>query len=168
MVLKNNLKILYYIACTIFIFGLIFVISVNVIAAYNYKKEKVPFVFGVVSSKVSSGSMEPYIMTGDYIVLRKIDNDDILIINNVYSYKYEDRFVLHRFLGYDKNGDLIFRGDANNGNDYPVKRDQVIAEYQYTVDNYMLMPFQFITMCVLVIELLSFATICYINSKIKE
>lgn len=162
------MKIINKVAYFAFFLCLIIAILINVVAATNLKKEGIPFVFDLVGSKVISCSMEPEIMTGDYIVLKKINNDDVLVINNVYSYKYEDRFVLHRFLGYDKNGDLIFKGDANDGNDYPVKRSQVIAEYQYTAKHFLSMPLQSIILCLMILEFFSFFVIIISNKKLTK
>lgn len=82
---------------------------------------------GGVASFVSHGtSMKPLLRDGrDVIYLTKPQKP--LKKRDIIFYRRDDgSFILHRIVGI-KNGDFICRGDNQFINEYPVKRESVIA-----------------------------------------
>lgn len=103
------------------------------------------YFFGYQISEVVSGSMEPLIMTDELILTKKVKDKDVIQISKdtssfegVYVYKDvegyfgpEQKFVVHRCIGIDENGDFIFKGDANKIPDpVHVKKENIIASVE--------------------------------------
>jgi signal peptidase I len=64
---------------------------------------------------VQSGSMEPSIMTGDVVVIKK---NTSYSINQVITFTDSDkRIVTHRIIENGKRGEYITKGDANQSSD---------------------------------------------------
>lgn len=91
-------------------------------------------IFGYNILRVETGSMEPALHVGDYIVVKKCDpaalkKDDII---SFYS-EQEDikgKLVTHRIAWIGRDGTFITRGDANPVNDpVPVKPSSVFGTY---------------------------------------
>lgn len=81
--------------------------------------------FGFRIYRVASGSMEPYIKVGDFIIIKKqneYDTGDIITyIDN------DENFITHRIIII--NGDEITtKGDANNTKDTSINKEQVIGK----------------------------------------
>ena len=77
-------------------------------------QDKLPNVFGYSVLKVVSGSMEPNMSIGDYVIVKskeKYKVDDIVTYIDSY-----DSFVTHRIIEIEGN-DVITKGDANNTED---------------------------------------------------
>jgi len=62
----------------------------------------------------------------------KIDSGSIYVFND------SEDLVIHRFVGFDSDGLLIFRGDNNNMSDEPVRKEQVIGKYLCNLENVFL------------------------------
>ena len=84
---------------------------------------------------VQSGSMEPSIMTGDIILIKKTQqvakNDVITFVDN------QDRVVTHRIIDLlDQNGQTVYKtkGDANQSADVDsVETDQIKGKVTFTI-----------------------------------
>ncbi len=80
---------------------------------------------------VATGSMAPAIQVGDVVLVWPIDPDK-LEEGDIIRYKGDGYTVIHRVVevnGRDTDDlQLITKGDANNGNDSPVSREQIIGK----------------------------------------
>ena len=74
--------------------------------------------FGYRPMYVMSASMEPTLMTGDFVLGRVADRDDIEI-GGIYTYHAKDKneMIVHRVYGETPDGKYIFWGDNNEAPD---------------------------------------------------
>ena len=109
---------------------MLFIILVLVI----YAKLKITFTdnkvhanyFGYRILEIASGSMEPTLSKND-IILVKVNTKDIKN-NDIISYIGEkDAVITHRVVRIEKDK-LIVKGDANNTDDSPISKSQVIGK----------------------------------------
>ena len=95
---------------------------------------KVAQVFGASVLKVITGSMEPSIHQGDYILVKKTDTDK-LKVDDIICFYSEDSTIYgmpntHRIVGTDSEGNFVTKGDANNYADsVTVSPEKVIGKY---------------------------------------
>lgn len=95
---------------------------------------KVVNVFGKSIMLVVTGSMEPSINAGDYILIEKISSDEL---NNgdIITFYSSDKSIegmlnTHRIVGRLDTGDFITKGDANlTADSASVNPDQIIGRY---------------------------------------
>lgn len=81
---------------------------------------------------VQSGSMEPSIMTGDVIVVKKSEKYNI---NQVVTFKDADeRIVTHRIINQESPYAYITKGDANQANDNnKIEERQIIGSVVFVI-----------------------------------
>ena len=118
------------IVAVITVLALIFVIYVMVCSS----RGKAVNVFGKSVLKVVTGSMEPSIHVGDYIVVEKTDADNLTEgdIISFYSEQSDIRglLVTHRIVGKADDGSYITKGDANPVSDtVTVQKDKIVGKY---------------------------------------
>ncbi len=83
-----------------------------------------PMPFGIGTSVVLSGSMEPALSVNDLIVVRETDE---FYVNQIVVFQSGSSLTVHRIIGID--GDrVITQGDANNTADAPVTQDAIKGE----------------------------------------
>ena len=91
-------------------------------------------VFGYSLLHVVTGSMEPTISTGDYVIVRREEIPD-LKKDDIVAYYTKDpeiygSLVIHRIYEITEDGKYITKGDANLVADaLPVEPDQVLGRY---------------------------------------
>ncbi|MCR4889933.1 MAG: signal peptidase I [Ruminococcus sp.] len=110
---EKTTNIVNIVASAIVIVMLGFVIFVMVSSSQG----KVVSIFGHSVLRVTTGSMEPSIRTGDFILIEKVD-PMILRYNDIISFyseqsDIEGMLVTHRIVGETEDGKFITRGDAN-------------------------------------------------------
>ena len=103
------------------IFVLVCAISYLISSYRVYKgKEVIPNILGFYGFKISTGSMEPAINTGDYLVSTKVTSDTIKV-NDIITFTDEDTIITHRvsniIVSEDGKKQFITKGDANNTED---------------------------------------------------
>ncbi len=101
---------------------LIFIVLVYKMFARIVLKEQLPTIFGYGGATVISGSMQPDLNVGDYIIAKK-ENDyyekDIVVYVDE-----NDSLVTHRII--EKNDqEFITKGDNNNIADNPITKEQI-------------------------------------------
>lgn len=87
-----------------------------------------PMILGWMPTTVSSGSMEPAIMTGDVVVTKPAAADELAPgqVPLVTDPDHPDKLRLHRLERVEADGRLVLRGDANPAADStPVSPDAV-------------------------------------------
>lgn len=123
---------------TIWIFVLICAISYLISSYRVYKgKEIIPNILGLYGFTVSTGSMEPTIKTGDYLISRKIKSDDIKV-GDIITFIEEDTIITHRVSEIITNQDeetmFITKGDGNNvEDDTTVMSENIISKYIFKI-----------------------------------
>ena len=99
-------------------------------------------IFGYSVLRVETGSMEPTLHVGDFIVIHKCDTAN-LKKGDIISYysdqiDIKDMLVTHRIESVGRDGTYITRGDANPERDLlPVRSDQILGKYERKSGFYM-------------------------------
>ena len=93
----------------------------------------VPKLFGYYPYVVLSGSMEPTVHVGAMAYIDTKDTD--VSQGDIVMYQAnETTMVIHRIAGYNDDGTLIMKGDANEDVDFvPVTQAQVQGQYAFSV-----------------------------------
>ena len=120
--MKYILRIVYYILFFV-LASVLFLLIYNFICLKILKKDYTN-VFGYTMFEIASGSMSPTLETNDLVIVKlgdKINVDDII------TYKKDNAYITHRVVML-KGDSYICRGDANNTNDEPVKKDIVLGK----------------------------------------
>ncbi|MCZ2830194.1 signal peptidase I [Modestobacter sp. VKM Ac-2986] len=90
----------------------------------------VPQAFGLRADVVVSGSMQPRIAPGDVVLTapvtpQELEPGQVLLFRDPAD---PGRTLLHRLVAFDARGDLVTRGDANQGDDpSPVPAAEVVG-----------------------------------------
>ncbi|MGN0597463.1 MAG: signal peptidase I [Ruminiclostridium sp.] len=91
-------------------------------------------VFGVSIVRVVTGSMEPSIHSGDYIIVKKTD-PHTLAEGDIICFYSADREIYgklntHRIVKILEDGSFVTKGDSNNIEDSaPVTEDRIVGKY---------------------------------------
>ena len=107
--------------------GILLIYNVLAIAARLKSDGGVPTVFGFAGAAVVSGSMEPTISVGDFIVTKA--QDDYFVGDVVMYYdSARGETVTHRIIAAE-NGWFVTQGDANNvPDDYSVPQSAIVGK----------------------------------------
>lgn len=101
----------------IIILAIIFMMLLTIFIKGQVNKEKYPDLFGYKSMIVLSGSMEPTIMKGDLIIVKKVDSKD-LKAKDIIAFRNEDKTITsHRIINVDEIDSKLYfktKGDNNN------------------------------------------------------
>ena len=97
----------------------------------NVQKKEYLNIFGYSLFSTETGSMSPTMEKGDIVIIKigdEIREKDII------TYKKENVFITHRIEQIE--GDFIIaKGDNNNTEDDPIKKDDVIGKAVYIINN---------------------------------
>lgn len=115
----------------------ILIINVTLIIRSYTNKDDVPKIGGYSPLIVLTGSMEPNIMSGDLIVVKQIEGNDVKVGDVIAFFDPDGNgtsILTHRVIEIiDEDGQLSFRtqGDANNAADNsPVSADKLVGVYK--------------------------------------
>lgn len=113
--------------------------------------------------KVLTGSMEPKLHAGDYILVLKTRNYKK---GDIVTYSKEGYYITHRIVKIN-NKKVITKGDANNTNDEEIKKNKIIGKciYKSKMLNFVINYKFFIISIFLLIYLIS---LIISNNKGKE
>lgn len=118
--MKKILKIFSYLV--IFALAAVLLINAYVLIMRIVFNNEHPKVFGYCHAMVLTGSMEPAVSVGDFVIYKEQDSyqiGDIIMFNTYKSY------VTHRIVDVTEEG-FITKGDANNTKDIsPVGKQQI-------------------------------------------
>ena len=120
--LEKILKTIFNIL-TIFMVFLVIIVSYNFIQINIFKKHYTNF-FGFTIFEVTTGSMSGTIEIND-VILVKTTKD--VKVGEIITFENKDEIITHRIVA-EKNDELFTKGDANNSEDLPIKRDSVIGK----------------------------------------
>lgn len=121
----------------IWIFVLVCAISYLISSYRVYEgKEIIPNILGLYGFTVSTGSMEPAIKTGDYLISRKVKSDDIKV-GDIITFIDENTIITHRvseIINQNEETMFITKGDGNNvEDDTTVISENIVSKYVFKV-----------------------------------
>ena len=125
--LKLAAKITLIALVAVMFFTVVYVMICNL-------RGKVASIGGYSVMKVVTGSMEPSIHVGDYILIKKTDVSD-LKVGDVITFLSDDPTIKdmpnsHRITKINDDGTFTVKGDANPAEDvYTVRSDRIIGKY---------------------------------------
>ena len=106
---------------------LLIIYFVMFVAGYNFKYQV---------KKVASDSMSPLLISGDFVLLERIEQDTILEVDKIYCYYKNDgssKLIIHRLTASFADEKYMFQGDANLFPDELVSRKQIGYKYVSTI-----------------------------------
>jgi signal peptidase len=116
---------------------LVFIVLLLVIYSFvqiNILNKDYVNLFGYTFFQVKSGSMEEAIKVEDIVIEKIIDSDYDLQLNDIVSFKEGNSIITHRIIA--KSDDTITtKGDANNSEDEPIERKEVIGKVVKIIPN---------------------------------
>ena len=111
---------------------LFIILAIALIMAYNHiqiniKGNTYTTMLGYSAFEVATGSMSNIIEIGDVILVKLIEPNETLSENEIVVFTQDTTLVTHRIIKI--NGDqIITKGDANNTQDDPISRGQIIGK----------------------------------------
>ena len=117
-------KILSVVKIILIVFLIGFIICFGSIV-YQKKvlKSSMPNLFGYAGGTIGSGSMEPSIKIGDYVIVSVNGGYDV---GDVVMFKRGNSYVAHRVIEVFDDG-IITKGDANDTEDKKISNDDVVG-----------------------------------------
>ena len=133
--MKKLSKILGYILNIL----IILVTIIIILAIYYFVQIKVfnkPYanIFGYTFFEVATGSMEPTIDVGDVIIVKitnEVNENDIIVCNK------DNAFITHRLIKIEEDN-FITKGDANNTEDEPMQKSDLIGKVVNIIPDFSL------------------------------
>lgn len=122
------MKVLKIIGQFILCLILIFFILLNIFSMNNKS------LFGFRIYRVISGSMQPALQIGDVIIVKKSNNyseRDIITYSNGLT------TITHRIIAIN-NDEVITKGDANEVDDKPINKEQIVGKFFFRISNFFL------------------------------
>ena len=89
------------------------------------KKENTTRIFNYYVFNILTGSMEDTIHVNDYIIVKKTKK---VKVNDIVTFEKNGVYITHRIIKIDGNN-IITKGDANNTEDEPITKDQIVGKY---------------------------------------
>ena len=80
--------------------------------------------FGNTVFEVQTGSMEPEISAGDWIIVKYEKN---IQLNDIVTFEHKGQYITHRVIE-AYNGTYVTKGDANSAKDAPISKDKIIGK----------------------------------------
>ena len=107
---------------------LIFFILLNIFSMNNKS------LFGFRIYRVISGSMQPALQIGDVIIVKKSNN---YYERDIITYSNGLTTITHRIIAIN-NDEVITKGDANEVDDKPINKEQIIGKFFFRISNFSL------------------------------
>lgn len=120
--MKAILKVFKYSFLVAFI--CLCIINLTLTFSVYVTKDNYTNIFGYTYFEVLTGSMYDDIKEHDIIIIKLNDNYNV---GDIITYKTGDIFVTHRIVELDEDT-IITKGDANNVEDDPINRNQVVGK----------------------------------------
>lgn len=95
-----------------------------------FKKDYINFC-GYTIFQVITGSMSDTINPQDIVIVKLTDD---VKTNDIITFRVGKDFVTHRIVGLEE-GKIITRGDANNSQDAPITKDDIIGKVVFIISN---------------------------------
>lgn len=133
------MRIIKKICRWIFDIILFIILAIALIMAYNHiqiniKGNTYTTMLGYSAFEVATGSMSNTIEIGDVILVKLIEPNEPVSENEIVVFTQDTTLVTHRIIKI--NGDqIITKGDANNKEDDPITRKQIIGKVVKIIPN---------------------------------
>ena len=88
--------------------------------------------FGYSVFEVQTGSMEPKISAGDWIIVKY---DKTIELNDIVTFEHKGNFITHRVIE-TYNGTFVTKGDANTAKDTPINKNQIVGTVSKILPNF--------------------------------
>lgn len=122
-----------------------------------------PMPFGVGLAVVESGSMEPELSVGDFLIVRRASGYEV---GDIIVFQGENSLIVHRII--EKNGnEFVTQGDANNTEDPSIRLEDIKGEVVLAVP-YVGYAVDVIRSTPMTILLFGIAVYFYVMSVISE
>lgn len=115
----------------IFALGIIAIIAIWTSIQLNIQNKEYANIFGYSVFSTETGSMSQTMEKGD-IVIVKIDGD--VQKEDIITYKKDNVFITHRIIEINEDS-IIAKGDNNNTQDEPIKKDMIIGKVVSIINN---------------------------------
>lgn len=152
----------------IILFGFILLVFIYNNIQTKIFKNDYSSIFGFSTFEVVTGSMEgnleDSISAGDWVIVKYTNN---IQIKDIITYQKDNSFITHRVVQ-EYNGNYITKGDANNTNDDPVSREQVVGKVVKILPNFGIIRKTILNPYVLISLIVSFYLIGYALRSIKK
>ena len=122
------MKVLKIIGQFILCLILIFFILLNIFSMNNKS------LFGFRIYRVISGSMQPALQIGDVIIVKKSNNYSE---RDIITYSKGLTTITHRIIAIN-NDEVITKGDANEVDDKPINKEQIVGKFFFRISNFSL------------------------------
>lgn len=122
------MKVLKIIGQFILCLILIFFILLNIFSMNNKS------LFGFRIYRVISGSMQPALQIGDVIIVKKSTN---YAERDIITYSNGLTTITHRIIAIN-NDEVITKGDANEVDDKPINKEQIVGKFFFRISNFSL------------------------------
>ena len=133
------MKVVKKICRWIFDIILFIILAIALIMAYNHVQVNIrgntyTTMLGYSAFEVATGSMSNTIEIGDVILVKLIEPNEPVSENEIVVFTQDTTLVTHRIIKI--NGDqIITKGDANNKEDDPITRKQIIGKVVKIIPN---------------------------------
>ncbi|MCL2094514.1 signal peptidase I [Candidatus Saccharibacteria bacterium] len=109
---------------------IILVVNITLILNHRLRGDEYPNFLGWRAFSVATGSMQPTIMPGDLVLVRR---PDVYKIDDIISFMDSESVVTHRIIGFSSSGWLT-QGDMNNTPDFvPVPEHNILGTVRFTI-----------------------------------
>ena len=117
----NRRKIIFRIAIYILIIPII-IYNISLIVFSIINKNETPNFFGIKTFVIVSGSMQPDLMIGDIVIVKKCEENDINI-GDIISYRSGQSVITHRVIEFSEN-------DGQTGYITKGVKDNVVVKFE--------------------------------------
>ena len=126
------LKIILDVICNTLIVGLLLILMYVCYTRFIVKDTSM-LINDYYFYKVVSGSMEPTLQVGDYILVHK---EDKYRVGDIVTYKEDNYYVTHRITNIN-NSEITLKGDANNTEDVvAITKNQIKGKYVKKINKF--------------------------------
>jgi len=115
----------------ILVLGIIAIIAIWTSIQLNVQGKEYVNIFGYSIFSTETASMSPTIEIGDIVIVKigeQVQEQDII------TYKSGNAFITHRIIEIDGEN-IIAKGDNNNTQDNPIKKDAIIGKVNFIINN---------------------------------
>ena len=130
MIIKKIINIVLDIL--IVLLGIILLITIYNNIQVNILGNDYASFFGHSVFEVQTGSMEPEISAGDWIIVKY---DNTIRLNDIVTFEHNDEYITHRVIE-TYNQTFVTKGDANTAKDSPITKDQIIGKVTKILPNF--------------------------------
>ena len=106
---------------------LFMILAIYMFIQVNILNKDYSNIFGYTFFEVKTGSMSGTLEIGDVIIVKILDKNDKISEKDIITYKEENAIITHRVERFEDDL-IITKGDANNSEDSPIKKNQVIGK----------------------------------------